>query len=135
MKDEVALLSVRPEYVRLIREGVKRVEFRRRSFARRLTHIVIYESGAARRVAGVCAVEAVVQAVAAELWRRYGAVGGIDRESLLRYLDGAALGTEIVLGAFTPVVGGGGLSSLGVRRPPQSFQYLAGDCLEALGVR
>ena len=47
MQDGVALLSVRPEYVRLIREGVKRVEFRRRPFTRRLTHIVIYESGAA----------------------------------------------------------------------------------------
>lgn len=135
MQDGIVLLSVRPEYVRLIREGVKRVEFRRRPFARRLTHIVIYETGAARRVAGVCVVEAVARAAPAELWRRYGDVGGIDRDRLLRYLDGAALGTAIVLGTFTPVAGGGGLSALGVRRPPQSFQYLAWSCLEALGVR
>lgn len=47
MNDAVALLAVRAEYVRLVREGVKRAEFRRRLFAGRHTHIVIYESGAA----------------------------------------------------------------------------------------
>ena len=46
---------------------------------------------------------------------------GVEREGLLRYLDGAGLGTVILLGAFSAVADGWDLCLLGVRRRPQSF--------------
>ena len=130
--DAIALLSIRPKYAWLIRDGVKRVEFRRRPFARVVTHIIFYATSPVRRLVGFCEVEDVVSDTPASLWSQHGDYGGIDRETLLRYLDGLTSATAIVLRPFSPIKGNCDLWSLGVRRPPQSFHYLSRDSFEAL---
>ena len=120
----VALLSVHPEYVDLIKKGGKRVEFRRRPFARTITHIVIYATSPVKKLVGVCEVERVIQDAPAALWARYGWGGGISRDALFRYLDGLMYGIAIVLRSFRSFVNLLDLSALGVERPPQSFRYL-----------
>ena len=130
--DGIALLSIRPKYARLIRDGVKRVEFRRRPFARAVTHIVFYATSPVRRLVGFCEVEDVVRDTPASLWSQHGDYGGIERETLLRYLDGLTSATAIILRPFSPIEGNWDLWSIGVRRPPQSFQYLSRGSFEAL---
>ena len=120
----VALLSIHPHYVELIRNGAKRVEFRRRPFARNISHIVIYSTAPVQRLVGFCEVEQVVTAPPATLWSRYARNGGITREALLEYLEGLSTAVAIVIKKFIPLKRLTALPEIGVKAPPQSFQYL-----------
>lgn len=116
----------------LIRNGSKRVEFRRRAFARRITHIVIYATSPVRQLVGFCEVERVVRDTPDALWAQHGNAGGISRHILLQYLDGLTDAIAIVLRPFYPLANGLALPALGVARPPQSFQYLTESAFAAL---
>lgn len=120
----VALLSIRPHYVDLIVNGVKSVEFRRRPFAKSISHIVIYSTTPVKRLVGVCEVERVVMDTPAALWYDHGDKGGITREALFAYLEGLLTATAIVIRKFIPLTTEMHLPEIGIERPPQSFQYL-----------
>lgn len=128
----IALLSIHPEYVELIKSGVKRVEFRRRAFARTITHVVIYATSPVKQLVGFCEVDRVVRGTPDALWTQHGADGGIPRATLFRYLDGLAAAIAIVLRPFCPLANRIALPALGVARPPQSFQYLTKSAFTAL---
>ena len=116
----------------LIKNGIKRVEFRRRAFARTITHIVIYATSPVKQLVGFCEVERVVRDTPAALWTQHGADGGIPRAALLRYLDGLTDAIAIVLRSFYPLTNELALPALGVVRPPQSYQYLPKSAFAAL---
>ncbi|MCE2499909.1 MAG: ASCH domain-containing protein [Dehalococcoidia bacterium] len=120
----VALLSIHPRYVDLIRKGEKSVEFRRRPFARIISHIVIYSTTPVKRLIGVCEVERVVRDTPAALWYDHGDKGGITREALFAYLEGLLTATAIVIRKFIPFTTEMYLPEIGIEHPPQSFQYL-----------
>ena len=72
LPDAAVLLSIRPDYVELISGGVKRVEFRRRPFARDVARIVIYATGPVKKLVGFCEAEKLVEDTPAARWARYG---------------------------------------------------------------
>ncbi len=120
----IALLPIHPRYVELIQNGAKRVEFRRRPFARAVSRIVVYSTAPVQRLAGFCEVEQVVIKPPATLWRTYKRAGGITREALLSYLEGLNTAVAIELRGFTPFSKLTALPEIGIQHPPQSFQYL-----------
>ena len=120
----IALLSIHPHYVELIRKGAKCVEFRRRPFARAISHIVIYSTAPVQRLVGFCEVDQVVTGPPATLWSRYKRNGGITREALLKYLEGLNTAVAIVIKRFIPLERLAALPEIGIKHPPQSFQYL-----------
>ena len=128
----IALLSIHPHYVELIRSGDKRVEFRRRPFARRISHIVIYSTAPVQQLVGFCEVEQVVTAPPATLWSSHASNAGITREALLKYLDGLNTAVAIVIKKFIPLEKPTTLPDIGVKTPPQSFQYLDRSAFHAL---
>lgn len=130
--DSVVLLSIHPQYVDLIARGEKRVEFRRSSFARNISRVVIYSTSPERRVVGFCEVKQVIRSTPSALWREHGKVAGITREALFGYLKGMRDATAIVLSDFHWFVPGLGLSMLGIERAPQSFQYLSPSAVAML---
>ena len=132
LPDAAALLSIRPAYVGLIRNGVKRVEFRRRPFAQDVACVVIYATSPVKKLVGFCEVEGMVVDTPAALWARYGPVAGLSRESLFRYLNGVERGLAIQLGPFRPFAYGIALPASGIERPPQSFRYLPESALAGL---
>ena len=132
IRSAVALLSIHPEYVNLIKDGVKRVEFRRVRFARDVAHIVIYATSPIQRVVGFCAVEQVVRDTPANLWSGHGKRGGVSKSTLMKYLANLNVATALLLGEFHSIPEGFDLTSIGVERPPQSFQYLKENILSAL---
>lgn len=127
-----ALISISPNYVELIRDGMKRVEFRRRPFARDVACVVIYATAPVKKLAGFCEVEGTVVDTSAALWARYGPAAGLSREALFRYLNGVDRCLAIELGPFRPFADGLALSVLGIDRPPQSFRYLPVSALAGL---
>lgn len=126
---DVALLSIHPAYVELIQNGVKRVEFRRNRLAREVSCVVIYATSPIKRIVGICEVEQVVRDTPHNLWANHGANGGISREALLKYLTQLALATAIIIRKFHPFADNLDLRAIGVKKEPQSFQYLNAGAL------
>lgn len=119
----VALLSIRPEYVRAIELGQKKVEFRRRGFARQVDFVVVYATAPVARIVGYFSVAELVKASPAKLWRRFSKVAGIERSAFYDYYRGAADPIAIKISGFTKLASPVPLTAL-KRRAPQSYCYL-----------
>ena len=129
----VALLAIHPQYAHAILDGAKRVEFRKTSFKRDVSHVVIYCTSPIMRIIGVFELARVECARPSVLWARYQSIGGIERQAFARYYSrskkGVALevarvwrlSTPMELEDLTP-----GLSA------PQSYRYLDEECLVRL---
>ncbi len=121
----VALLPIRPQYVRAILAGEKKVEFRRRGFAQPVSHVVIYATSPAKKVVGYFRVDHLTEATPTELWRKFEGVAGIDHDAFSRYYsgtnEGVAIGIDDLVVFEEPVPLRRISASLAT---PQSFCYL-----------
>ena len=128
----IALLSIHPEYVRLMSKGEKRVEFRRARFRQELTHVVVYATSPERRIAGYFEVVGIDEGSATSLWRTHKEHSGIPRKKLFAYLRGARQAVAIKIGKFHAVQRKISLGEVGAAAPPQSFVYLPREALALL---
>ena len=131
----VVLLSIQPRFAEGILNGSKRVELRRTGFAHAPRYVVVYATQPVGKVVGVFEVEQIVDDSPTEIWQRYFAVSGLEREEYDRYYQGASKAVAIEIAKVhelsTPVP----LSQLEpTLRPPQSFQYLPPAALRKLGL-
>lgn len=121
----VALMSIKPEYAEKLLSGLKRVEFRRSGPKARVERILVYATQPVGALVGILEVVATERATPQKLWRRYGAVGGIDRSAFFAYFDGTEAGDALLVGRVwrleTPV----SLEEAGLApKAPQSFRYV-----------
>ena len=128
----IALLSIHPEYVRLMVEGAKRVEFRRTAFARPVTHIVVYSTTPEKRLVGYFEVADVDRDSPTSLWRKHKNSSGISRERLFEYFKGGRHAVAIIMGAFYSFKKELSLEDIGVFAPPRSYRYLDRGILATL---
>lgn len=128
----IALLSIHPEYVRLMSKGEKRVEFRRARFRHELTHVVVYATSPERRIVGYFEVVGIDEGSATSLWRTHKKHSGISRKRLFAYLRGARQAVAIKIGRFHEVKRKISLGEVGAAAPPQSFVYLPREALALL---
>lgn len=129
----VALLSIHPRHASAIMRGEKRVEFRKRSFARPLGHVVIYATAPVQRIVGRFRVADCDVASPDQLWERYGSVGCIDRAFFNAYFGSRTAGVAITVGD-TPVILDLPLAAVEQKVPPQSYAYLTPEASIAIGV-
>lgn len=129
----VALLPIKPRYAAAIIRGDKRVEFRRRRFARAVDYVVIYASSPLKRVLGYFRVSGIVEGDPAEIWQRYRDVAGIEEEAYCNYYADADVAVAIEIDQLhvlaTPVPLPVVDQSLS---PPQSYVYLDREVLGRL---
>lgn len=125
-------MPIHPEYVDLIRDGNKLVEFRRTNFRREFEYVIVYATSPEKRIAGYCEVSEVTRRSPEELWSEHGQNGGITRDRLLKYLDGLSMATAIVIRKFHDIGDMLTLSAIGVPRAPQGFQYLDKSVIDSL---
>lgn len=126
------MMSIRPEFARAILAGTKRVEFRKRRLADNVTHVVVYATAPVSAVIGAFRVAGQDTRAPHALWNEFADVAGIDRPRYLEYFDGRDLATGILVGDVLVSPEPVRLEAAGLRRPPQSFQYL--DPETALGL-
>ena len=131
--DSIAVLSIRPEYVKLILSGRKRVEFRRTGFSRSVSHIVVYSTSPERRLVGYFEVEKVTRGTPESLWDDHNGHSGISRDRLFDYFGGLNKVTAITIGLFHRFRQKVTLEDLGIEVPPRSFRYLDRGMLSRLG--
>lgn len=130
MEGKAVLISIRPNYVKKIFSGEKKIEFRRRWPTQPVETLFIYATAPIQRIVGLAKVVRVTQGTPTQLWNLAKEIGsGISRRKLFAYLNGSRKGVAIELGKFKPVPGG-----IDPRlcfgpgfRPPQSYRYLKED--------
>lgn len=126
-------MAIHPKFAGKILSSTKRVEFRRRSTSRTVTHLVIYATSPVCAVVGVAEIKRLEKGSPGHLWREFRDVGGIDRESFFAYFSGSSEGCAYVLGEIWKCVPPIALGSDGLpSRAPQAFQYLDERALQAL---
>jgi predicted transcriptional regulator len=128
----VALLPIHPRFADAILAGTKRVEFRRVGFATAPTHVVVYATSPVMKVVCWFRVVAIEHAAPSTLWGKYRHVAGISHKDFGRYFKGTRRGVAIRVGKVVRPTSPLPLKKLGVRRPPQGFQYLSEETLETL---
>ncbi len=125
MSERPILLSLRPEYARLIYAGTKRAELRRRRPAAKLALVVVYETAPVSRVTGWFRVDRIETAPLSLVWRVYHDHLAISWDEFKQYLAGCLTPTVLTFSTRRCFRRGLPLrTSTGISRPPQSFCYL-----------
>lgn len=113
--------------------GQKRVEFRKTTFSRTPSHVVVYASSPVQKVLGYFEVSAVDVNAVDVLWERYATVGGVGEAEFGRYYAGRESGVALSVGGVVHARTPAGLADLGLSpRPPQNFAYVESDVLGRL---
>lgn len=120
----VALMSIRPPYAQAIMAGTKKVELRRRPLAGDVTHVLVYATAPQKRIIGAFTVPEQTAGTPEEVWALVGDVAGITKTAYQGYYRETSRAVAIHVGRVLSLQRPLTLLDLGMRRPPQSFQYL-----------
>jgi predicted transcriptional regulator len=127
------LMSIRPVFAEAILRGDKRVEFRKRPLAARVTHVIVYATLPVGAITGAFSVAGQKTCSPAGLWQTFGGIAGIESNAFWQYFDSHSEGTGIFIGevfvAYQPLAID---KALGFSRPPQSYQYIDTDSANRL---
>lgn len=97
-KPKHILISLAPRHAQNIFDGIKHVELRRRALnVVPGTYVWIYVTLPVGMLMGRAKVAAVHTASPSSLWRKYGAVSGLEKGEFLGYLDGLEHGVVLAL--------------------------------------
>ena len=133
---DAVLLAIKPEYAEAILSGRKKVEFRKRSFARSVSRVIVYASAPIQRVIGYFEIKFIESGGPKSIWSRFGSVGAIDSTKFASYYGArttaVAIGVQQARRLERPLT----LSKLGLpKTPPQSYSYVSWSRFErAAGV-
>ncbi len=126
-----ALLSVKPCHAENIILGIKKYEFRRTIFSRKVDIILLYVSTPVQRVVAEFDVLGIINSSIDRLWKRTKKYAGINENAFYNYFEGREMGHAIEIGEirmfrkpFRPI------DMLGLN-PPQSFAYVDSKILSA----
>src|SRR5207245_9559714 len=95
LHDRPIVLSLHAEYARLIYQGTKRAELRRRGPSGKLGVVLVYETAPVSRVTGWFRVDRVETASRKRLWHVYRQHLAISRSEFKRYLGGCQTPTVL----------------------------------------
>lgn len=82
------LLSIKPKYATAIIEGVKRYEFRRVIFRRRITSIYIYSTSPVNKIVGLFEVDKIIKEHPQEIWSMCHEYAAISESEFFNYFEG-----------------------------------------------
>lgn len=119
------LISIKPEFVEQIRKGVKHFEYRKKIFKDQdVKEMYIYSSAPVKQVVALCHIKRVLNFSPKEVWQLTSQASGISQDFFFSYFEGRenayAIEIEDIKFYTEPI----SLQDLGVKRAPQSFQYI-----------
>ena len=131
----VALVSIHPRHANAILDGTKQFEFRRAAYPAESRYVVIYATAPVQRVIGWFEIDMIERGSPSTLWRRFGPLGAIDRETFRRYYRACPVGAAIRVRGPVRLEDPMPLAALeSSLKPPQSFQYLSASAAAAVGI-
>lgn len=125
------LLSIKPEFVKKILSGEKKVEFRKRGFRREVKHVVIYSTAPVKKIVGYFEVDWIFLGTKSRMWSDFNLCAGITEKEYTEYYKNHD--DAVVIGIKNPVrIEPLELSVLDLKRAPQSFCYLTDEQVKQL---
>lgn len=120
------LLSIKPEFVRDIFEGVKLFEYRRSIFKKAgVTKVVVYSTMPVGKIVGEFRIKQIIKDSPQEIWRKTGMVSGISKQRFDQYFEGKKTGFALQI--MEPLLYDEPIDPKTMFRAfvaPQSFRYL-----------
>ncbi|HUT58219.1 MAG TPA: GNAT family N-acetyltransferase [Phycisphaerae bacterium] len=140
-KPQALLISLRPNFAKMIMEGKKIVEFRRKFSERHQNaSAVFYVTHPVRRFLFSAVISKVQRASVERLWIDHAKDGGIQRDEFRDYFRGVSTGFALRLDRVKLLPNSPSLawakSKVHAFRPPQSFMVMDGESplLDSLGI-
>jgi len=118
------LLSIKPEFVKKIISGEKKVEFRRKIFKRNVRIIVVYASSPWKSVIGEFVIEDIIKLNLPRLWKITKHEAGIDEKFFWQYFAGQDYGYAIKIKDFLLYKKKLDIEKHFGLKPPQSCVYI-----------
>jgi len=122
------LISIRPRWVEKIASGEKRVELRK-MLPEWSGRMWVYETAPVKAIVGSIDIEKVERLPMAELWDAVKDASCVGREDFLAYYKNAAEGYAAWIAEWHPLIKPIGLADIGLKLPPQSWQWIDEDDL------
>ncbi|HZY24261.1 MAG TPA: hypothetical protein VFE71_00425 [Bacteroidales bacterium] len=129
------LLSIKPEYVKEIKKGEKKYEFRKSVFRviETFERVFIYSSSPVKKIVGSFSTGQIVEEHPIKLWEQFHDVAGITKEDFFKYFEkrekGFAISIENLEFFKKPV------NPLKIKPdffPPQSFCYITEEFIDKI---
>jgi predicted transcriptional regulator len=118
------LLSIKPQYAKVILEGKKQYEFRKSKPKNGVDRIIFYASSPQKQVVGEAAIDKILEGTPKEIWEIAKTAAGITRKFYFSYYAGKDKAIAYKLKDVKIYETPKELSDYGVRQAPQSFVYL-----------
>ena len=120
------LLSIKPEFVRLIFSGVKKFEYRRAIFkAPGVKSIVIYASAPVKRIVGEFEIVDILSDDVDVVWNKTHKSSGVSKTFYQSYFHNRNIANAIQIGRVEIYQNFKCLSDYNIKHAPQSFCYIA----------
>lgn len=118
------LLSINPEFVKLIFSGEKEYEFRKNVAKQGPTKIIIYSTSPVSAVVGEAVIESIIVNDPELVWEVTKSSAGIDEKFFYEYFNNRSRAVAYKLTSVIEYPKNKKLSDYGVKHAPQSFVYI-----------
>lgn len=117
------LISIKPEYVKMIFSGRKTYEYRRR-VPSDVEIAVIYATAPIKKIVGEFWVQDILSMPPRVLWNKTHLCSGLIREKFFQYFEGVSVAYAFSIEKVVKYECPYDLDVMNVKRAPQSWQYL-----------
>lgn len=118
------LLSIKPKYAKVILQGEKEYEFRKKRCRDGITKIVFYSSSPQKQVVGEAEIEEIIEGSPTKIWEIAKHAAGITRKAFYDYYRGRHSAVAYKLKNVVVYKEPKELSDYGISHAPQSYVYL-----------
>lgn len=123
MKKKI-LISINPEHVQNIINGIKKYEYRKIAAKQDISSIIIYETTPVKRIVAEAEILEVLMYSPQELWELTKEESGISKEFFDEYFVGREVAYAYKLGKIKVYDEPKTLLDYGIKAAPQSFMYI-----------
>lgn len=118
------LLSIQPQYAKVILEGKKQYEFRKNKPKRTVDRIVFYASSPQKEVVGEATIDEIIEGRPEDIWDIAKTAAGITKDFFFSYYAGKKTAIAYKLKDVVIYKTPKALLDYGIYHAPQSFVYL-----------
>lgn len=122
-----ALLAIKPEFVKKILSGIKKYEYRKVIFTKKVNKVIIYASSPISKVVGEFIIDSIVKGKPNKVWEETKNYAGITESYFKDYFKGKDTAYAIKIKDCCKYSKPLSLKEIGVQYAPQSFSYLKED--------
>ena len=122
--NEKIVISINPEHVRNILDGVKKYEFRKVIARSNISTLIIYETAPVKSIVAEVEILGILTSSPDDLWEQTKKAAGISKKFFDEYFEGRETAYAYQLGRIKLYDEPKCLMDYGIKAAPQSFVYV-----------